>query len=333
MSRLHLLSSILSTLLALSAEAAELEVHFVYVGQGDQSIVKTPDGKNILIDSGSTRDGDVNEARRYLQHALGPSGKVDVLVVTHPDADHYNYLPDVLTGITVDKVLYVGDPSEYQQADFNTWLSGHANAIALTPSDVSAPAAPSPHFATGDTSFFVLAADTGGTAGEKNTRSIVLLVSYKDFDFLLTGDATRDTEDDILERYPAQFLDVELLKLGHHGSNTSSTDPWLSAVRAETAVVSAGYNSPYAHPRLKVIERVEQHTEDAPSHRFRWGLDRGIRLSWRISWTTRSLSFPLQPTAILSSVAMVNLTRLPPMSVFRKFLNSLRRRAKLAIKN
>jgi len=102
-----------------------------------------------------------------------------------------------------------------------------------------------------------------------------LLVSYKDFDVVLTGDATKKTEDDILDRYPAQFLDVELLKLGHHGSNTSSTDPWLAALRPETAVVSAAYNSPYAHPRLKVIERVEPFTDHAPAHLFRWGVGSG----------------------------------------------------------
>jgi len=124
--------------------ASELELHFVYVGQGDCTFVKTPEGSNVLIDCGSTRDGDPIEARNYVQQVIGAGGKIDVLVVTHPDADHYNYLRGALQGITVDKVLYVGDSSEYPQDSFDGWLSSHANAVALTPSDASSPTTPVP---------------------------------------------------------------------------------------------------------------------------------------------------------------------------------------------
>lgn len=254
------------------ATAADIEFHFVYVGQGDCTLIKTPDGKNVLVDCGSSRDGEPEEVRSYIQREIGANGSIDVLVITHPDSDHYNLVPEVLQGITVERVLYVGTLNEYPEADFDRWLRNHPNKRRLRHSDADQPGHSSPLFPQGDVRFQILAADVGD---EKNTRSIVLMVSFGEFDAVLTGDATAETETDILSRFAADDLDAELLKIGHHGSTTSTTDRWLQAVRPETATVSAAYNSQYAHPRRTVIDRVSHFTNAAPSHRFRWGIGSG----------------------------------------------------------
>ena len=91
----------------------------------------------------------------------------------------------------------------------------------------------------GDADVFILAADIQASRSPKNARSIVVLISYGDFDVMLMGDATFDTEDAILERYPEDWLDVEVLKIGHHGSSTTSTSlDWAETVQPKLAVAN-----------------------------------------------------------------------------------------------
>lgn len=115
------------------------------------------------------------------------------------------------------------------------------------------------------------AAVIDGMESPVNADSIVLLVDNLDFQVVLTGDATLNTETAILARYPAAWLDVDMLKIGHHGSSTTSTGAdWLAAVRPEIAVVSASPGNSYDHPRQTVIEAVED-THSTGPHRMRWG--------------------------------------------------------------
>jgi beta-lactamase superfamily II metal-dependent hydrolase len=104
-----------------------------------------------------------------------------------------------------------------------------------------------------------------------NTRSIVLLVSFGDFECLLTGDATFPTENAIMARYPADWLDVEVLKLGHHGSRTTSTSQaWADATSPEVCIASAAYSNSYGHPADDVRSRIEKHTDPSEAHKMRW---------------------------------------------------------------
>jgi beta-lactamase superfamily II metal-dependent hydrolase len=254
------------------AWADEVEFHFIYVGQGDSTLIKTPNGKNVLVDCGSTKEGDAEDVRDYLLEQIGDEGVIDVLVVTHPDQDHYNFLPTVLEGIVVHRVLYVGRLNEHREADFDHWLSSHPNRERLTADDFDPPATPSDRFDGGNVTFHILSADIDRQPSRKNSRSIVLRVSFGDLDVMLTGDGTFATENTILGRYVPEFLDMEVLKIGHHGSSATSTSPsWLKAVRPETAVVSAAFNSQFQHPRRKVIDAVAHFTLETESHPFRWG--------------------------------------------------------------
>jgi len=89
------------------------------------------------------------------------------------------------------------------------------------------------------------------------------MIRYGSFEVLLTGDATKKTEEAIIGRYDNNWLDVDVLKIGHHGSlSTSTTIPWADIVKPEIAVVSAGHRSSHGHPRKEVLERLDDHTVD-----------------------------------------------------------------------
>jgi len=99
----------------------------------------------------------------------------------------------------------------------------------------------------------------------------VLLFSLGAFDAVINGDATQATESTILGRYTNDWLDVELLKIGHHGSSTTSTSQaWVDALRPELAVASAS-GTQYGHPRRTVIERLFPYTDNVEQHQIQWG--------------------------------------------------------------
>ncbi len=253
----------------------ELVMHFIDVGQGDSTLIECPGGYTILVDCGSTSDGDAQAVRNYLLGELDPaSPRIDALVITHPDADHYNLIPTVLAGVEIGHVYTAGADSEHSRAGVDDWLGTfHSNRkTILGVSDFDPAGSPNSSITAGDADVYVLAAGISATESAKNARSIVLLVDYGDFEAILTGDATFDTEDAILGRYDSSWLEVELLKLGHHGSSTTSTDDdWLEATSPEMAVVSASHTNGYGHPRKSVLEAVSGFTATDSAHPIRWG--------------------------------------------------------------
>ena len=217
-----------------------------------------------------------DRVKEYLSTQLGSEAKIDVLVITHPDKDHYLLLPKALTGIPIAKILLTDKDAEYDKGDVDDWLrslKGHKEILGADYFNM--PDEPSDFFSSSSVQFYVLAANSEGTFSKVNAKSIVLMVSFKEFDLLLTGDATTDTEAVILDRYDKDWLDVEVLKIGHHGSETTSTSPnWARTTRPEAATVSCGFKNSFAHPRRAVVQRLEPFTMDLKSgHTFRWGFN------------------------------------------------------------
>ena len=216
---------------------AELVLHFVEIGQGDCTLIECPNGGFILVDAGSTAHGDRDAVRDYVRGQLDQANpRIDTVVVTHPDADHYNYLPDVLTDdIEVGQVLLVEGNDDYEVpgGNFDGWMQAHPGVpiVRLDENDIDPTDDPNDTCTCGDADVFVLAANLGGSNAPRNDRSIVLMLSYGEFDVVLTGDATKATEDAIIAEYDEDdWLGVEVLKVGHHGSVTTSTSPdWAAA--------------------------------------------------------------------------------------------------------
>ncbi len=252
--------------------AGSLEIHFIDVGQGDSTLVLCPNGRSIFVDAGSISGAEEDAIRDYILGQLDEhERRINMLVITHPDRDHYNLLAEVLRGVPIDHIYRVGDLEDYRQS-FQEWLNDFAaNNVTVLQSGAHNPVEqPNQRMNCGGAQVWILTAAVEANKSRKNAMSIVLMVRYGDFEAILTGDATRDTENVIIGRYPAAWLDVDVLKIGHHGSLATSTGvPWASTVKPRTAVVSAAYVNGFGHPRKEVIERLDDFTVDTDPHMMR----------------------------------------------------------------
>lgn len=224
----------------------ELEAHFIDVGQGD-SILLRSDRTAILIDSGTNDSEEI--LRRYLR-AFGVK-TLDCFICTHPHEDHIGGSDMIIDSFEVDRLMLCGsDSASYSLKK----LLDKANrrGVELLVPEYGA------KYTIGDISFRVLAPSPGLDTAS-NDGSIVVRVEWGETSFLLAGDAELDSESAMLADFPAQELDSTLLKVGHHGSNTSSGDGFLAAVSPEWAVISCGRDNDYGHPHREVLNRLEEY--------------------------------------------------------------------------
>jgi competence protein ComEC len=217
----------------------ELVVSYFDVGQGDSTLLKGPDF-TILIDAGRHDRGDVVP---HLQSA--GIAEIDLLVATHPHADHIGQIPDVLGTYPVGEVWLSGDSATSQT--FERVL----DAIDASDAGYHEPRA-------GETqvlgSALIEVVSPASVGGDLNEGSVAVRITYGDIVFLFTGDGEAGAESGMLAR--GHNLSAHVLQVGHHGSNTSSTQPFLSAVQPEVAIYSAGGGNQYGHPHDEVIDRL-----------------------------------------------------------------------------
>ena len=256
-----------------AAIQTDLEIHFIDVGQGDATLVVCPDGTNILVDVGSLGGGDSDLIRDYILEQLDRhERRVNALVITHPDNDHFNLIPSVLAGVPIDHLYRVGEIDDYANATFRSWLNdfGNQRTTILEAADFDPLDQPNSRLDCGPADVWILAAAESASLSPKNTMSIVLMVRHGEFEAILTGDATRATEAAIIDRYPNDRLDVEVLKIGHHGSLATSTgQAWADVVRPEVAIASAAFTNRFGHPRKEIVERLDDFTVETDAHRMR----------------------------------------------------------------
>jgi competence protein ComEC len=216
-------------------------VYFLDVGQGDSILVKTP-SKNILIDGGPTDAGNTVLADLNAYQVAS----IDLMVATHPHADHIGGLISVLqSNIPVQDIIYNGYNYTTTQT-FNTWKS-----LAITHNLTQA--SRNQVFTMSPTiNFTVLSPTSSLQFSGINAESIVMKLQVGNTSLLLTGDAQFDTEQSIL--YSGNSLSSQVLKVGHHGSSTSTSQAFLSAVTPTYAVISAGINNQYGHPTQQTID-------------------------------------------------------------------------------
>jgi len=265
------------------AGTGELEIHFIDVGQGDSTLVVCPNGRNLLIDAGSHSGAEADVIRDYIFGEIGPDQpRIDALIVTHADSDHYNLIPSVLAQVYVRKAFHVGRASHYGDETVWNWLRRLGERLEfVSESYYDRSGRPNPDIDCGAAEVYFLAANVRHSKSWKNARSIVLMVRFGEFEVILTGDATHATENRIMERYDAAWLDADVLKIGHHGSlATSTSTSWADTVRPEIAVASAGWRSRYGHPRREVLERLEGHTIAWDPHRITSATGRQNDYTW-----------------------------------------------------
>jgi len=224
-----------------SANAGTLTVHFIDVGQGDSCWLHLPNGDDILVDGAKPQAGPTVVA--YLSsHGVTD---IELMVATHGDADHIGGLLDVLAAIPVGEAWLDSQTCTTGAClDFYQALADHGVVTATVRMGES--------YAWGEVTALVLNPSEPMYA-DKNENSVVLRVSYGNVDFLLTGDAGTGAEGRMLAS--GLPLDAEVLKVGHHGSDSSSSVAFLVAVASQEAVISVGPNA-YGHPRSEVLQRL-----------------------------------------------------------------------------
>jgi len=235
---------------AIRSTDSDLTVTFLDVGQGDATLIETPSGTQVLIDGGRPRSVERPLARQLPFY----DRSIDMIIATHADSDHIGGLVDVLKNYQVD---LIGVPVlKNETAAYDAFLKAAAAEVArdgfvssqeLTRGDVV-------HLDDGAylLTLFPLAKHQPENLNESST---VFKLIYGDTSVILTGDSTQAIEE-YLASIDGGLLQADILKVGHHGSDTSSSEIFLSAVSPEVAVISAGSDNTYGHPADTVLARL-----------------------------------------------------------------------------
>lgn len=229
-----------------------LEVDFLDVGQGDSILIKTPYGQNILIDGGPN-DGVIDNLSKKLSWY---DRRIDLMILTHPHDDHVTGLVDVLKRYDVKKILYTG--VVHNAPNYLEWLEIIQNkkiplVIIDRPQQISLGA---------DCSFDILYPQEsilGQAVSNLNNSSIVSLLDCKKKKFLFMGDAEKEVEEELLSLDLSEDIkEIDVLKVGHHGSDTSSSEDFLNLTKPKIVIIQVGADNDFGHPSLRIIKRLER---------------------------------------------------------------------------
>ena len=218
----------------------QMKVHFIDVGQGDSILIQSPNGKNMLIDAGTASQGD--KVVSFLK-SKGVT-TLDIVVATHPHADHIGGLVKVLNAFKVNQFIDSGKVTTTQTYYGLLQLIDEKNIpfkVAKTGDKINLDALLTANVVYAD-----------DQAANINDSSVVTRVSYGSVSFLMTGDAEKDAEAAMVARYGTK-LSSTYLKAGHHGSNTSSTASFLNAVQPKGTILSYAEGNSYGHPHSGVV--------------------------------------------------------------------------------
>lgn len=230
-----------------SAQAEFLTVTFLDIGQGDATLIETPDGVQMLIDGGP--DGTV--LRRLATELPWFDTSIDSILGTHPDKDHIGGLVDVLKRFSVGEIITTENTGETMVA------SAYQKGLLNEGVPVVMARAGQVYQLGASTTLTIFSPASDPVMLESNTASIVAKLTYGEIDFMLTGDAPMSIEYYLVKTY-GTALSSEVLKLGHHGSKTASSEVFLDTVAPRYAVVSAGKDNSYGHPHQAVVDAVQK---------------------------------------------------------------------------
>ncbi len=224
---------------------AQMTVTYLNVGQGDSAFIQLPNGQTMLIDSGSEEYG--NTVLGFIRDK--GYTKIDYLIATHPHEDHIGGMATVINGLEVGRI-YI-PLAENNTRTYENLLETIVNRNVET---FEAKAGTRIVDSSGVLLAYFLAPN-GGAYDELNNYSAVVKLEYGDTSFLFMGDAEAEAEDDLMNSM-GSLLSADVLKVGHHGSDTSSQLDFLNTVDPTYAVISCGADNQYGHPSETTIENL-----------------------------------------------------------------------------
>ena len=215
-----------------------MEVHFIDVGQADAIFIDYG-SYEILVDGGNKGNGGqiVNYIKPYVD------GNIELIIATHVHADHIGGLADVINAYQVDKIIHSDETSTTIafQNFYNAAMSS-PNTSYIGDIDMAIDMG-------GGALFRIL--EMGDDYSNSNENSVISMIDYNDIEILLMG----DLESSIENRNLNKFQDINVLKAGHHGSKTSSSQSFLNVTKPEAVIISAGLNNQYNHPHEEALQR------------------------------------------------------------------------------
>lgn len=223
----------------------DLKVYFFDVGQAD-SILITNNGHNMLIDAGNNEDGP--KLVKYIKEDLGIT-EFDYLIGTHPHEDHIGGLDDIINNFDIKKI-YLPDITTTTKTFEDVLDAISSKELTITIPKIGET------FKLGEADFTILY--TGTNSSDLNSTSIITKMIFGKYSYLFTGDTTSDIEKTILD----QNIDIDVLKVAHHGSKYSSSLEFLKKTTPSYAIISVGKNNSYNHPSSETINNLKKYTNN-----------------------------------------------------------------------
>lgn len=223
-----------------------LDAYFIDVGQGDCSLFIS-DGMSMLVDCGEAENADavIKTISEYGIESL------DYVVATHAHSDHMGAMAEIITEVPVSNII-ISEPCE--DSSLTVTYEKFIDAMEASNAEIIL-AKPDYTFSLGEASCTILAPFSVDSDNENN-NSVVMSVTAGETSFLLTGDAEKAVEKEIMSHYPQ--LDTDILKVGHHGSSTSSYAKFIEQISPELGIIQCGLNNRYGHPSEKTIDTLDQ---------------------------------------------------------------------------
>lgn len=227
----------LTLLFTLNTTAENLKIHFIDIGQGDSILIQAAAGENILVDGGDRADAVAEKIISYLK--AQNVKKIDYLISTHPHADHIGSLTAVIDNFEVEKILDSGKVHSSKTYENYLLKIDQKNIDFAAPrrGDII-------ELKKGKIKF--IHPDSKIADYSLNNSSLVFVLNYKKQKFLFTGDIEKEVEQKLLLKNPE--LKVDIIKVPHHGSSSSSSWAWIKSLEPKTAVIQVGAANSYGHP-------------------------------------------------------------------------------------
>ncbi len=249
----------------------ELKVHFIDVGQGDSIFIQLPDGKNMLIDGGD-KSADAFDAIDDLLQSLEVT-QIDYLMLTHSDADHCGGLDNVIEEYDViDFFVPDIDTKQHDTIAYSDFLElmekeveenkGEKTISILGEEIVGKDYRFDFYLPTLD--MYKDLPDDDLSGHQKNMVSPVMILTYEGRKVMFTGDTNLENEDVFIELYTGRKdLDIDVLKVAHHGSREATTNEFLDISTPEYAIISCGEDNSYGHPHVELVDRLEEYNVES----------------------------------------------------------------------